>query len=204
MGPNGHGKKPPSSRLRTLYSHYRQLFMAKIHVLRIVLFVRRQFELWVLISNTTLGPSGSRPKPPSSRLMTLYNYYRQCFMTKIHVFRVVLLVRRQFKHCVSISDTTLGPSGHVWSHHRRGWGPCTTIIGNVFWQKSWYLAWFCFSNVNSSVGVDFKHQVAMVQSHHRWGWGLCTAIIDNGLWQKSTYLAWFWLSDVISRVWGWF
>ena len=170
MGPSGHGKKPPSSRLRTLYSHYRQWFMAKIHELRIVLFVRRQFELCVLISNTTLGPSGSRPKPPSSRLRTLYSYYRQCFMTKIHVFRVVLLVRRQFKHCVSISNTIFSPSGHVWSHHRWGWGPCAVIKGNGLWHKSMYLACFvCLTSIQA-LGVDLKHHTGP-----QWPW--CKATI---------------------------
>ena len=112
LGTSGHGKKPPSSRLGTLYSHYRQWFMTKMHVLGISLFVRCQFKHCVLISNTTQGPSGYRTKPTSSRLRTLYSYYKQWFMTKIHVFRVVLLVRRQFKRCVSISHTTLSPSGH--------------------------------------------------------------------------------------------
>ena len=130
LGPSGHGKKPPSLRLGTLYNHYRQMFMTKIHVLRVVLFVRRQFNHCVLISNTTLGPSGSRMKPPSSRLRTLYSYYRQWFMTKIHMLRVVLHVRRQFKRCMSISNTQLGPSGRdlkppssrletLYSHYRQ-------------------------------------------------------------------------------------
>ena len=112
VGPSGHGTKPPSSRLGTLYSYYRQWFMTKIHVLRLVLFVWRQFKRWGSISNTTLGPSGHGTKPPSSRLGTLYSYYRQWFMTKIHVLRLVLFVWRQFKRWGSISNTTLGPSGH--------------------------------------------------------------------------------------------
>ena len=129
LGTSGHGKKPPSSRLGTLCSHYRQWFMTKIHVLWIVLFARRQFEHCVLISNTTLGPSGYRKKPPSSRLRTLYGYYRQWFMTKIHVFSRVLFVRLQFKHWGLVSNTTLGTSGHgkkppssrlrtLYSHYR--------------------------------------------------------------------------------------
>ena len=134
----GHGKKPPSSRLGTLYSHYRQWFMTKIHVLRIVLFVWRQIEHCVLISNTTLGPNGHGAKPLSSRLGTLYSYYRQWFMTKIHVSKLALFVRRHFKRLGLISNTTLDPSGHVWIHHCRGWGLCTAIIGNGLWQKSMY------------------------------------------------------------------
>ena len=130
LRPSGHGKKPPSSRLGTLYNHYTQLFITKIHVLRVVLFVRRQFNHCVLISNTTLGPSGSRTNPPSSRLKTLYSYYRQWFMSEIHMFREFLLVRRQFKRCMSISNTPLGPSGRdlrppssklgtLYSHYRQ-------------------------------------------------------------------------------------
>ena len=111
-GPSGHGMKPPSSRLGTLYSHWRQWFMTKIHVLRLVSFVRRQFKRCLLISNTTLGPSSHGMKPPLSRLWTLYSHWRQWFMTKIHVLRLVSFVRRQLKRCVSISNTTLGPSGH--------------------------------------------------------------------------------------------
>ena len=110
-GPSGHGMKPPSSRLGTLYSHWRQWFMTKIHVLRLVSFVRRQFKRCLSISNTTLGPSGHGMKPPLSRLWTLYSHWRQWFMTKINVLRLVSCVRRQFKR-VSISNTTLGPSGH--------------------------------------------------------------------------------------------
>ena len=112
LGPSGHDWKPPSSRLGTLCSHYRQWFMTKPHVFRLVMLVPRQFEHCVLISNTTLGPSGYRKKPPSSRLRTLYGYYRQWFMTKIHVFSLVLFVRLQFKHWGLVSNTTLGTSGH--------------------------------------------------------------------------------------------
>ena len=112
LGPGGHGKKPPSSRLGTLYSAYKQWVMTKIHVLRLVLFVWRQFKRWGSISNTTLGPSGHGRKPPSSRLGTLFSYYRQWFRTKIHVFSLVLFVRCQFKRWGSISNTILGPSGH--------------------------------------------------------------------------------------------
>ena len=110
LGPSGHGMKPPSSRLVTLYSCHMQWLMTKIHVLSLVLFVRRQFKHWGSISSTALGPSGHGMKPPSSRLGTLYSYYRQWFRTKIHVFSLVLSARRQFKHWGSISNTTLGPS----------------------------------------------------------------------------------------------
>ena len=112
LGPSGHGRKPPSSRLWTWYSFNREWFMTKIHVLSLVLFIRLQFKHWGSISNTTLGPSDHGMKSPSLRLGTLYRYYRQWFMTKIHVFSLVLLVRRQFKRWGSISNTTLGPSGH--------------------------------------------------------------------------------------------
>ena len=54
------------------------------------------------ISNTTLGPSGNGMKPPSSRLGTCYSHWRQWFMTKIHVLRLVSFVQRQSKRCVLI------------------------------------------------------------------------------------------------------
>ena len=176
LGPSGHGKKPPSSKLGTLYNHYRQLFMSKIHVLRVVLFVQRQLNHCVLISNTTQGPSGSRTKPPSSRLRTLYSYYRQWFMTKIPMFRVVLLVWRQFKRCMSISNTPLGPNG-------RDLKPPSSRLGTLY---SHYRQWFmkknhtcigklCLSDFNSSVVCRFQtphwSPVAMTRSHHRQGWG---------------------------------
>ena len=112
LGPSGNCKKPPSSRLATLCSYYRRWFMTKIHVSSLGLFARRRFKRWESISNTTLGPSSHGKKPPSSSLGTLYSYYRQWFMTKIHVLRLFLFVRRQFKRWESISNTTLGPSGH--------------------------------------------------------------------------------------------
>ena len=102
LGPSGNGMKPPSSRLGTLYSHWRQWFMTKIHVLRLVSFVRRQFKRCLSISHTTLGPSGHGMKPPSSRLGTCYSHWRQWFMTKIHVLRLVSFVQRQSKRCVLI------------------------------------------------------------------------------------------------------
>ena len=112
LGPSGHGMKPPPSRVGTLYSHWRQWFMTKIHVLRPVSFVRREFKRCLSISNTTLGPSGHGMKPQLSMLGTLYSHWRQWLMTKIHVLRLVSFVRHQFKRCLSISNTTLGPSGH--------------------------------------------------------------------------------------------
>ena len=120
LGPSGHGMKPPSSRLGTLYSHWRQWFMIKIHVLRLVSFVRHQFKRCLSISNTTLGPSGHGMKPPSSRLGTLYSHWRQWFMTKIHVLRLVSFVRRQFKRCLWFQTPHWAPVAMVWSHHRRG------------------------------------------------------------------------------------
>ena len=80
--------KPPSWRLGTLYSHWRQWFMTKIHVLRLVSFVQRQSKHCVLIWNITLGPSGHGTKPPSSRLGTLYSRYRQCFMTTRQIWGI--------------------------------------------------------------------------------------------------------------------
>ena len=131
LGPSGHGAKPPLSRLGTLYSCYRQWFITKIHVLRLILFVLRQFKRWRSISNTTLGPSGHDSKPPSSRLGTLYSRCRQWFMTEINVLRLILFVLCQFKGWGSILNTTLGPSGHgmkppssrlgtLYSHYRKG------------------------------------------------------------------------------------
>ena len=112
LGPSGHGKEPPSSRLETLYICYRQWCRTKLRVFSLVVFVRRQFKRWGSISNTALGPSGYGTKPPSSRLGTLYSYYRRWFMTKIQVSSLGFLVRRRFKRWESISNTTLGPSGH--------------------------------------------------------------------------------------------
>ena len=73
-----------------------------------------------VISNTTLGPSGHGMKPPSSRLGTLYSHWRQWFMTKIHVLRLVSFVRRQFKRCLWFQTPHWAPVAMVWSHHRRG------------------------------------------------------------------------------------
>ena len=157
LGPSGHGKEPPSSRLGTLYSAYWGWVMIEIHVLRLVLFVRRQFKRTGSISNTTLRPSGHGRKPPSSRLGTLYSSYRQCFITKIHVFRLVCLSDVNWNVGGRFQTPYWDPGAMVRSHHRRGWGPCTAIIDNCIWQKSMYLAWFCLSDVNWSVGVDFKH-----------------------------------------------
>ena len=98
LGPSGHDSKPPSSRLGTLYSCCRQWFMAEINILGLVLFIRHQFKCCGLVSNTLLGPSGHGAKQPLSRLGTLYSCYRQWFITKIHVFSLVLFVRCQFKH----------------------------------------------------------------------------------------------------------
>ena len=157
----------------------------------LVLFVRRQFKSWGLISNITLGPSGHGRKPPSSRLGTLYSAYSQRVMTKIHVLILVMFVRRQFNRWGSISNTTLGPSGHGRKPPSSWLGPCTAIIGNGLWQKSMYWAWFCLCNVNSSVWgwLQTPHwtPVSMVRSHHRRGLGPSTVPIVNGLWQKSMY-----------------
>ena len=124
---------------------------------------------------------------------TSYSAYRQWFITKIHVLRLVLFLRRQFKRWGPISNTTLGPVAMVGSHHRRGWGPCTAPIGNGLWQKSMYWAWFCFSDVNSSVGGQFQTPqwapVAMVWSPHRRGWEPWTAIIVNGFITKIHVLS---------------
>ena len=174
-----------------MYSHYRQWFMTKIHVWRIVLFVRRRFEHCVLISNTTLGLSGYRTKPPSSRLGTLYSYYRQGFMTKIHVFRVVLLVRRLFKRCVSISNSTLRPSGHdlkppslrlgtLYSHYRQWFmteinvlrlvlsrlGTLYSYHKQLFVTKIHLFSLVLFVRSQfKRLGVDFKHHTVP-----QWPW----------------------------------
>ena len=132
LGPSDHGRKQPSSRLRILYSYYRQWFLTKIHVFSLILFVRHQFKHWGSISSTTLGPSGHGKKPVSSRLGTLYSNYRQWFMTKIHVFSLILFVWRQFKHWGSVSSTTLGPSG-------LGKKPLSSRLGTLY---SHYRQWF--------------------------------------------------------------
>ena len=132
LGPSGHGMNTPSSRLGTLYRRHRQWFMTKTHVFRLVLLVRRQLKRCCLAYNTTLGPSGYDMKPSSSRLRILYSCYRQWFMIKIHVFSLILFVRRQFKHWGSISSTTLGPSGH-------GKKPLSSRLGTLY---SHYRQWF--------------------------------------------------------------
>ena len=151
-----HGMKTPSPRMGTLYSFCRQWFVTKIHVLRLVLFVRRQFKRWGSISNTTLGPSDHGKKPPSSRFGTLYSYYRQWCMTKIHVFSLLLFVRRQFERWGLISNTTLGPIGH-------GKKPPSSRLGTLY---SRYRQWFMtkihvlgivlFVRLRALCG-DFKH-----------------------------------------------
>ena len=120
LGPSGHGTKPPSSRRGTLYSYYKQWFITRIHVLGLVLFVRRRFKRWGSISNNTLGPSGHGKKPPSSRLRILYSYYRHWFMTKIHVFSLILFVRRQFKHWGRFQAPHWAQVAMVRSHYCRG------------------------------------------------------------------------------------
>ena len=74
-------------------------FMTKFHVLRIACWsdVNSSIGGWF----QTLGPNGHGKKPPSSRLGTLYSYYRQWFMAKIHVFSLVLFVRHQFQLCIT-------------------------------------------------------------------------------------------------------
>ena len=130
-GPHGYRMKPPLSRLRTLYSYYRQWFMTKIHVFRVVLLVRCQFKRCVSISNTTLGPSGHDSKPPPSwRLGTFYSHCRQWFMTEIIILRLVLFVRRQFKRWGRFQTPHWTPVVMVRSRYRRGRGLCTAIIGN--------------------------------------------------------------------------
>ena len=170
LSPNGHGKKPSSSRPGTWYSHYRQRFMTKIHVLGLVLFVRRHLKRCGWVYHTTLGPSDHGSKPPSSRLRTWYSRHRQWFMTKTHVFRLVILVRRQFKRCVLIS-TTLDPSDH-------GSKPPSSRLGTLY---SHWGQWFMTDiNVHSIV---FFHptpiQVLWVALQHytrpQWPW--CEAII---------------------------
>ena len=139
---------------------------------------------------------------------TSYSADRQWFITKINVLRLVLFLRRQFKRWGPISNTTLGPVAMVGSHHRRGKGRCTAIIGNGLWQKCMHWCKFCLSDVNSSVGGQFQTPhwapVAMAWSPHRRGWEPWTAPIGNGLWQKSMYWAWFCLYNVNSSVVGWF
>ena len=77
LGPSGHGMKPSSSRLRTLYSCYRQWFMIEINVLRLVLFIDINSSVvgWFITLHRV--PSGQGNKPPSSRLGTLCSRYRQ-------------------------------------------------------------------------------------------------------------------------------
>ena len=128
------------------------------------------------------------------------------FYYKYPCVEASLFVRLQLRRWGLISNTILPPGAMVRSHYRRGWGLCTAVIGNCIWQKSMYLAWFCLSVVNSSIGGRFQTQhwapVSMVWSPHRRDWGPCSAIISNGLWQKSMYWAWFYLSDVNSSIGG--
>ena len=143
--------------LGTLYSHYRQWFMTKIHVFRLVMLVRRQIKHWGSISNTTLGPSGHDSKPPSSRLETLYSHCRQWFMTVINVLGLVLFIRYQFKCCGLVNNTTLGPSGH-------GKKPPSSRLGTLYSHyKQWFMTkihvlriFFCPTSIQA-LCVDFKH-----------------------------------------------
>ena len=183
--------------------------MAKIHVFSLVLFVRRQFKRWGSISNTTLGPSGHGRKPPSSRLGTLYSYHRQWFMIKKSMYWAWFYLSDVNSSIGGRFQTPhWAPVTMVWSPHRRCWGPCTAIVGNVLWQKSMYWAWFCFSDVNSSARGRFQAPhwapVAMVGSHHRRGWGPFTAPIVNGLWQKSISLMLVFFVQHQFKRWGWF
>ena len=185
LDPSGHGMKTPSSRLGTLFRRHRQWFITKKHVFRLVLLVRPQFKRCCLFYNTTLGPSGHGMKTPSSRLGTLYRRHRQWFLTKTHVFRLVLFVRRRCKRWGSISNTTLGPCGHGMKPSSSRLRTLYSCQGPWFITKSMYLVWFCFSGVDSSIWGRFQTPhwapVAMVRSHHRRGWGPCTAPIGNGL-----------------------
>ena len=118
----------------TLYSYHRQWFMTKTIYLAWFCLSNVNSSIWGLISNTTMGPSGHGKKPPSSKLGTLCSYHRQWFMTKIDVLRLILFVRRQFKHLgVDFKHTYSAPVVLVRSHHRRGRGLCTAVIGNGLW-----------------------------------------------------------------------
>ena len=139
--------------------------MTKIYVLGLVLFVRRHLKRCGWVYHTTLGPSDHGSKPPSSRLRTWYSHHRQWFMTKTHVFRLVILVRRQFKRCVLIS-TTLDPSDH-------GSKPPSSRLGTLYSHCG---QWFMTDiNVHSIV---FFHptsiQVLWVALQHytrpQWPW----------------------------------
>ena len=149
LGPSGHGMNTPSSRLGTLCRRHRQWFMTKNHVCRLVMLVRRQFKQWCLVYNTKLGPSDHGRKQPSSRLRILYSYYRQWFMTKIHVCSLILFVRRQFKHWGSVSSTTLGPSGH-------GKKPLSSRLGTLY---SHYRQWFITKIHVLGLVLFIRHQI---------------------------------------------
>ena len=111
--------------------YYKQWFLTKIHVFKLVMLVRRQFKGWGSISNITLGPNGHDSKPPSSSLGTLYSPCRQLFMTEINVLRPILLTRHQFKCSGLVCNTTLGPSGH-------GTKPPSSTLGTLYsWQ--WFM-----------------------------------------------------------------
>ena len=150
LGPSGHDSKPPSSRLATLYSHCWQWFMTEINVLRLVLFIRHKFRCCELVYNTTLGPSGHGTKRSSSSLGTLHSYYRQWFITKVHVLRLVLFVRRQFKRWGLISNTTLGPSGH-------GMKTPSSRLGTLYSRHSqWFMTKIHVSSLVLFARLQFK------------------------------------------------
>ena len=159
-----HGMKTPSPRMGTLYSFGRQWFVTKIHVLRLVLFVPRQFKRWGSISNTTLGPSDHGKKPPSSRLGTLYSHWRQWFMTKIHVLRLVSFVRRQFKRCLSISNTTLGPSGY------RTKPPSSRLRTLYGYYRQWFMTkWFMCKTISLNATSQIVTRAEMCKFDNKIG-----------------------------------
>ena len=131
------------------------------------------------------GPQWPWYKATIVKAGDLYSRYRQWFMTKIHGFRLVMLVQRQFKRCVSISNTTLGPSGHDSK-------PPSSRLGTLYSRcRQWFLTEI---NVLSLV-LFIRHQFKCSELVHK------TILSPSGLGTKipssrlgtlySCYRQWF-------------
>ena len=143
---------------------------------------------WNVVTQLTCGSLyGIRIIPPSTKSSRWLTHITLCHPDGIRWFHTPMVSDKnqciEDSFCMSdVNSSAVGwfPTLHwapvtlVRSHHRRGWGTCTAIIGNGLWQKSMYLAWFYFSDANSRVGVDFKHH-----TEPQWPWYEAT-IVEAG------------------------
>ena len=153
LGPSGRDLKRPSSRLGTLYSHYRQWVMKKkTYVLRQVMLCPTSIQALCVDFKHHIGPRWPWLKATivkAGEICTAVvgngSWQKSMYWAKFLLSGVnsSVVCRFQTPHWA--------PVVMVRSHHRRGWGLCTAIIGNGLWQKSMYLAWFCLSDFNSSI-----------------------------------------------------